>query len=247
MVNSVSQRGRDQIKQFEGCRLDAYRDQAGVATIGYGHTQAVALGLKITQEEAEQYFEKDVADFAMRVRACLTREPSQEQFDALCSLAFNIGVGAFKGSTVWRQFNAADDIAAANAFGLWNKMRVDGKLVESPGLTRRRATEKALYLEGVAQESPHALAEVVPEEKPLQASGTLTGAKVGTAAGVLTGITALVDQVQQTAMNLPWLGDIARFMVANQPKLVGVFALSALGAIGYMAWRRIHDREQGRV
>lgn len=247
MVNSVSARGKQAIREFEGCRLEAYRDQAGVATIGYGHTQGVLMGQKIDQPTADQFFDRDISDFAMRVKARLTREPAQPQFDAMTSLAFNVGVQAFKGSTVCRQFNAGDDIAAANAFGLWNKIRVGGKLVESPGLTHRRAAEKAAYLEGVPKESAVALAEVVPEAKPLEQSGTRRGAQVGVWAGGLTALTALVDQAQQFAMNLPWVGDVARLMVAYQPKLVAGLGVVIVGAALYVGYRRWQDREHGLV
>lgn len=246
-INTVSTRGRDLIKSFEGCRLEAYRDQANVATIGVGHTQGVLMGQKIDQATADQYFERDIDDFAMRVKACLTREPTQEQFDALCSLAFNIGVAGFKGSTVCAKFNAGDDIAAANAFGLWNKMRVNGALIESPGLTHRRAAEKALYLEGVPKESAVALAEVVPEAKPLSESGTRRGAQVGVWAGGLTAVTALVQQAQDFLMNIPWAGSVFQWMVAYNPKVVGGLAVAIVGAALYVGYRRWQDREHGLV
>lgn len=243
-VNAVSARGRDLIKQFEGCRLEAYRDSKGIATIGYGHTEEVFMGQKIDQPTADQFFERDIDGFAMRVRACIHREPTQEQFDAMCSLAFNIGIGGFKDSTVCRRFDAGDDIAAANAFGMWNKIRVNGALTESPGLARRRAAEKALYLEGVPQESAQALAEVVPEQKTLKESGTVKGGVGAGIATAATAVTAMIQQGQDFLMQIPWVGQAFQFVVREQPKLMGVFAVGAAAGLIYMVWRRIHDHER---
>lgn len=138
----VSEAGRKLIAGFEGCRLEAYKDIVGVWTIGYGHTEGVSAGQKITQEEADGLLAKDLDLFANGVEKLLTRVPTQAQFDAMVSLAFNIGLSGFKGSSILKYFNAGQDSKAAEYFLKWNK--AGGKIVS--GLVRRRAAEAELYL-----------------------------------------------------------------------------------------------------
>ena len=144
----VNQAGRDLIAEFEGQRLTAYRCPAGVLTIGIGSTKpAVSPGQQITVDEMWSRFDHDIAIFETGVLAALAGAPTtQNQFNAMTSLAFNIGLQGFRTSSVLRAHRAGNTSAAANAFGLWNKATVDGRLVEVPGLTRRRAAEAALYL-----------------------------------------------------------------------------------------------------
>lgn len=140
------------IKQFEGLKLTAYHDIAGVPTIGYGHTgidvthEDVRNGLTITEREAETILLNDINRFERCVSAAVKQKITQNQFDAMVSLAYNVGCIGFSNSTVLRKLNAGDDHAAANAFLLWNKATIDGKLTEVPGLTRRRKAERELFL-----------------------------------------------------------------------------------------------------
>jgi GH24 family phage-related lysozyme (muramidase) len=115
----VSQVGINLIKSFEGCRLVAYKDAAGVPTIGYGHTMGVKMGQTITQSQAEQMFVDDVTIFSDRVASLVKVSITQNQFDALTSLAYNIGVGGLKTSTLLEYLNAGNVSAAANEFGKW--------------------------------------------------------------------------------------------------------------------------------
>ena len=142
---SPSQACLNLIKRFEGCRLDAYPDPGTGGdpwTIGYGHTgPEVHKGLRISQDIAEAYLLKDVTHFADGVRKLLNRDPAQNQFDAMVSLAYNIGLGNFGKSTVLRKFNEGDLISSAKGFMLWTKAA--GK--ELPGLVTRRAAEQALF------------------------------------------------------------------------------------------------------
>lgn len=138
----ISQRGLDLIKQFEGCRLTAYRCPADVLTIGYGHTGPdVTEGLRITPQQAEALLRGDLARFEDGVRRH-AGAATQDQFDALVSFAFNVGIGALAGSTLLKRHKAGDKARAANEFLRWNKA---GGIV-LPGLTRRRAAERRLYL-----------------------------------------------------------------------------------------------------
>lgn len=136
------------IKSFEGLRLTAYLCPAGVPTIGYGHTGLdvshadVAAKWTITEAQAEEILRRDLGRFEKAVASCIARPLTQNQFDAMVSLAFNIGAAAFRGSSVVRRFNAGRTTEAADAFLLWNK--AGGKVL--PGLVRRREAERALFL-----------------------------------------------------------------------------------------------------
>lgn len=130
------------VKSFEGCKLTAYQDIVGVWTIGYGHTLGVKLGDTITQVRADEMLADELNAFESRMLTLCTTNTNPYQSDAMTSLSFNIGLGAFAASTVLRKHNASDTEGAAAAFALWNK--ADGFPVA--GLTRRRAAEAALYL-----------------------------------------------------------------------------------------------------
>jgi len=147
----ISPEGLTLIKRFEGLRLHAYQDVGGVWTIGYGTTRTpdgpVAEGQRITQTEAEAFLADDVREFEQGVDAAVTVGVTQPMFDALVSLAYNVGLGAFRGSTLLRKLNARDWEGAAAEFARWNKV---GQTVVD-GLTRRRAEEAAVFRAGVAQ------------------------------------------------------------------------------------------------
>jgi lysozyme len=154
----TSAAGIEIIKRNEGCRLEAYLDTIAdppVWTIGYGDTSNVHPAMRITQQEAEDRLAGRLSrEFEPGVLAALQGAAvSQPQFDAMVSLAWNIGVGGFKGSSVARLHRAGDYAAAASAFALWN--RAGGRAIE--GLTRRRKEEAALYLSASvgSQEPPN--------------------------------------------------------------------------------------------
>jgi lysozyme len=132
-------------EQFEGCELTAYQDQVGVWTIGYGHTGPdVVAGLIITQDQAQALLAKDVGSAAACVNAVVTVQLSQEEFDALVDFVFNLGAGAFRGSTLLRVLNTGDFASAAAQFDAWD--RAGGAVVA--GLLRRRQAETALFQTG---------------------------------------------------------------------------------------------------
>ena len=134
------------IKEFEGCRLTAYKCPAGVLTIGYGHTSAagsppVTSGQRITQAEADAILIRDLAKYEAPVLRLVKVPMTQGQFDALVSLCYNIGAGNLAKSSVVRLLNAGDVRGATGAFAAWNKG--GGKVL--PGLVRRRKAEAALF------------------------------------------------------------------------------------------------------
>ncbi len=134
--------GADLIKSFESCRLKAYLPTPDdVWTIGYGHTEGVKEGDTCTQEEADAWFLEDVEWAEDCVNRAVTSQLTQNEFDALVSLCFNIGCGAFGKSTLVKLLNAGDYDAAAHEFGRWNKQR--GTVLA--GLTRRRTAEEQLF------------------------------------------------------------------------------------------------------
>lgn len=143
----------DFIKHEEGLILHPYHDEAEVPTIGYGSTmyktgKRVTMQDKpITEPEAFDLLKWEVDNKTAAVSGALKNVVlNQNQFDALVSLAYNIGVGAFAGSTVAKRVKAnPQDPTIRNAFMMWNKVHKDGKLVVSDTLTGRRKREADLY------------------------------------------------------------------------------------------------------
>lgn len=138
----VSGRGLKLIKQSEGIFLQAYRCPANVLTIGYGHTAGVQPGDVITAEQADTFLQEDVAESVRAVNRLVTVPLTQNQFDALVSFVFNLGIGNFRTSTLLKKLNAGDYSGAAEEFPRW--VRAGGK--QLPGLIKRRDAEKTLFL-----------------------------------------------------------------------------------------------------
>lgn len=151
----TSSAGRVAITQREGVVLTAYKDSVGILTIGVGHTSAagkptVTPGMKITKAEADEILSRDLATFEKAVNDAVKVSLNQNEFDALVSLAFNIGGGAFKKSTLVKRLNAGDRAGAANAFLMWNK--AGGKTLQ--GLVNRRKAERLQFLSGKPGPTP---------------------------------------------------------------------------------------------
>lgn len=141
MSRATGQKGIDLIKRFEGLRLRSYLCPANVWTIGYGHTGGVTNNQIITSEQAESILKTDLRRFENGVSDVVKVDLNQNQFDALVSLAFNIGLSAFAGSTLVRLLNDRDYAGAADQFLRWDK--AGGKVLQ--GLSTRRAAERALF------------------------------------------------------------------------------------------------------
>jgi len=140
---TASQECIELLKMFEGVRLERYLDSAGLPTIGVGHLIRDGESFqKITLAQAEQLLKKDIAAAAKSVNRSAHLFLNQQQFDALVSFVFNIGVGNFEKSTMLRLLNKGQYKAAAGEFDRWAYV----KLELSKGLARRRAVEKALFL-----------------------------------------------------------------------------------------------------
>ncbi len=144
----ISKNGLDLIKKYEGLSLHPYLCPAGIPTIGYGSTyypfniKVKMSDAPITLAEAEELLGYTVNNtFSKAVNSLVTVPLTQNQFDALISFTYNLGVGALKSSTLLKKLNAEDYAGAALQLLRWNK---DGKKVLA-GLTARRASEKALF------------------------------------------------------------------------------------------------------
>lgn len=143
----ISERGIALIKSFEKCRLTAYLPTPNDRwTVGYGHTGPdVTEGTVWTQQKADFELLLDIGRAELGVETSVTVPMTQGEFDACVSLAYNIGVAAFRDSTLVRLLNAGDHEGASLQFKRWNKQ----KGVVLAGLTRRRAAEAELF-EGTA-------------------------------------------------------------------------------------------------
>ena len=143
----VSPSGVDLICNFEGLELKAYDDGVGVWTIGYGTTKypngiRVKKGDTCTLDQAKAYMQNDLKAFEQTVNSAIKVPLNQNQFDALVSLAYNIGATAFKKSTLVKRLNEGNYNAAANQFNVW--VNAGGKRMQ--GLVNRRAAERTLFL-----------------------------------------------------------------------------------------------------
>ncbi len=143
----ISPSGIDLICNFEGKRLTAYDDGVGVWTIGFG-TTVYPNGIKVkkgdtcTEAQAKTYMAHDLKKFEATVNKAVTVQLNQNQFDALVSLAYNIGTNAFSKSTLVKKLNANDIRGAADQFDVW--VNAGGKRMQ--GLVNRRAKEKEVFL-----------------------------------------------------------------------------------------------------
>ncbi|MBP6733523.1 MAG: lysozyme [Chromatiaceae bacterium] len=141
MTMSISPAGIAMIQAHEGLRLTAYRDAGGVWTIGYGSTAGVRRGMTLTRDQAVLRLYHDLDDAEATVNSRVTVPLTQGQFDALTSLVFNIGGGAFRKSTLLQKINAGDYAGAAAEFPRWVKAK--GRIL--PGLVTRRAAERQRF------------------------------------------------------------------------------------------------------
>ena len=145
----ISDKGLGLIKAFEGFRAKPYRDPVGIPTVAYGATyypdgRRVRLSdPPMTEAEGEMMLRHQVRAYADGIARYAQVALNQNQFDALTSWAYNVGLEAARTSTLMRKLNAKDYQGAANELPRWN--RAGGKVLA--GLTRRREAERALFLE----------------------------------------------------------------------------------------------------
>lgn len=137
---------------FEAFRAAPYRDIAGIPSIGFGATHYAdgrSVGLAdppLTRDAALALLQTDLRAVWAAISPALAQPPAPRQAAAMLSLAYNIGAGAFRGSSLLRKFNAGDVAGAADQFFVWDKAHVKGVLAPLPGLAARRAAERTLFL-----------------------------------------------------------------------------------------------------
>lgn len=247
----ISEFGLSLIEAFEGYFAKPYHCPAGVLTQGYGHT-AMAGGEKIggtwTKAQARDVLRDDLSRmFEPGVRALLTREPTQHQYDALVSFAFNCGLGNLKKSSVLKFHNRGKTTQAAAAFGLW--VKAAGKTL--PGLVRRRATEALLY-QGIhdtnfdgKRQSTEPVFGAMPQavdhsrEKPSQ-SGVVQGITTATTGAALQQSAPSIGETLQGAADAL----APATMVPGVETVIGwiavagvVLSLGGLAYAGFCKWR----------
>jgi GH24 family phage-related lysozyme (muramidase) len=187
-VVTLSPEGRRLIISFEGLlkrlpqagdgvqRYVSYRCPANVATIYAGCTEGVHDGMVVTEAQGEEMFARELQKFERGVAAAVKVPLNQNEFDALVSLAYNIGIAAFRRSTVLKRLNRGDRRGAAEAFGLWNKG--GGRVLR--GLVSRRKREAALFLKPVEQPAePFMPQAVTASASPTTKTAVLTASAAG--------------------------------------------------------------------
>ncbi len=153
---SASTQCFDMIKGFEGFRANKYNDPVGHCTIGYGtllhegncnntHASETPYASGITEAQATQLLIEKANEFQRTINDSVTVELNQNQYDALVSFAYNIGSGAFRSSTLLKVLNKGDYAAVPAEIRKWTKGRVNGALVDLPGLVTRRDREANLF------------------------------------------------------------------------------------------------------
>lgn len=138
----INSDGLSLIKSFEGCRLKAYKDAVGILTIGYGDTHNVIPNQEITQDEADVRLMQRLEEFEKGVSSLVKVSITENQFSALISFAYNLGLGNLKISMLLRCINKHNNTGAADEFLKWTK--AGGR--ELSGLVRRRRAERDLFL-----------------------------------------------------------------------------------------------------
>jgi lysozyme len=187
-MRKINAEGIALIKQWEGLRLKAYKCEANVLTIGYGHTTNVTEDMQITEEEAEQLLLRDISVFEAEVSRSVTVKISDNQFAALVSWAFNVGVGAMRKSSLIRKLNAGDYASVPSELARWNKAK--GKVVA--GLSNRRAAEAGLWARG-SFVSSRGVEPVAPNENSKAAEAGKLGGVAAAAATASPAIMGLSD------------------------------------------------------
>ena len=233
----MSDAGIALIKEFEGCRLKAYRCPAGIWTIGYGHTSAAGIPVvnpedTITQDEAEDILRRDLQQYERGVEKLVTVEITQGQFDALVDFAYNAGVGALQKSTLLKKVNAEDFDAVPAEFMKWTK----GGGKELPGLVRRRRAEVKLW-RGL-DERPVTVDETRAAPDQPKASKSITQSKEANGA-LLAGSAGAVAVAQEV---MPLVQEGKDILSTFSPSVaVLLIIIAAAGAVWYFRKKRLDE------
>lgn len=226
--------GRSFITRWEGCHLKAYLCPANVWTIGVGHTAAMGnptpvSGMKITQDEADAILARDLSQIERDIIASVKVKLAQKQFDTLVSFVFNVGIGAFRKSTLLKKLNAGNYAAVPEELMKWT--RAGGKVLQ--GLVNRRKAEADLWRGAPTDQKPEALMpqEVDPPRKMRQ-SKEGNAALIAGGAATVSAANDIANQIKQTGDNVTSLIDLLK----NPTFLAFILIAVAAGAIWY--WRK---------
>ncbi len=194
----------------------------GVLTIGYGHTATVQPGMEITEAEAHELFLRDLRPCERAVEMNINVPLTDGQFGALVSFVYNLGTSFRPGSplhNIAKTLNAGDYDGAIRRMMLYNKQRINGRLVVVPGLVNRRQAEAGLWARGSHVASKNVQAEAGVQMK--EAATTNTGVGAGAVAASVAAVTPVVAALQ----GLDWRVGVA---------IVGAAFLAYLGVL---IWR----------
>lgn len=232
----VSPNGIRLIKGFESFQPKAYICPAGVLTIGYGSTTGVFTGQTITEPDASALLAKELKRYEAAVD--FSCDCNQNEFDALTSLCYNIGIDGFKSSSVLKAHKRGDHSSAARAFALWNKG--GGKVLA--GLVRRRAAEAALYLTAVPDDVSDAVAE--PDmPQAVDAPKSLAKSKINMAQATTAGIATITGATEA----LKAVGDFKDSVATLGQWMVPLACLAVVVLCGFTIWQRYDLRKRGVV
>lgn len=243
----VSTKGVADIEKREGFRPLPYQDGAGVWTQGIGETQGItSLSVPIEYGTAKiRFLELLQSKYADPVTMLLEDAPTtQDQFDAMVSLAYNIGVKAFSRSSVLRAHKEGDINAATAAFAMWNKITdpTTKKLVVDRGLTIRRAAEASVYHGPAAPDAVGSATPSADSEKPLSQTRSVAGGTLAAAATTLSVVAQVTSSVKDTAGNV--VGVAQEF--GDTWVVMGIVGgIMAFVGICWALWARYQDRQNG--
>ncbi len=215
-MRAIPRAGVDLIRSFEACKLTSYQDVAGVWTVGWGHTRHARANQTITQDQAEAWFAEDcdivVRSIANVLKPEILARLSVDEYSAICSFAFNLGVRP-KTHQIWALINSGQFDRVPARLKLYNKAVVGGQLVPVAGLTRRRRAESDLWEtdgEEVVLTASQATVTPTPKvEKKLALSKRLW---LGLTAAASAGANWLVEHVKMVG---DWAGQL-QTLVAPQ-------------------------------
>ena len=243
------------LKQFEGCKLKAYRCPAGILTIGYGHTSAagapaVTDGMTITQKQADDILSRDLVKYETAVQNMLQQPLTQHQIDVLVDFAYNAGVGALEKSTLLKKVNAAQFSDVPTELMKWTKGKIPGKGMQVlPGLLRRRQAESAWWTADLPiPTTPEQIfsheqeQRIEPEPLPVPSMAT---SKQGNAALLTVGLGGLgaAKEIAAQAQDASVTGDKIMGLLHNSNFVI----MATVIALGVAIWyfRKQHMEAHG--
>ncbi len=198
----ISRSGLALIKSFEGFRERATRLPDGRWVVGYGHVKSAREGVRVSPEDAEALLIYDLKPIEEALEDLLFSPLNQNQHDAIVSFASNISLGLFRDSEVLRFLNSGEHIRAAHAMEVWRKARLNGHVCVVDALVRRRAIEKALFLEHPDGRATAATPLVAPQ-KDVSVYDVQKEPEIETQSDDIENMTSALEQLLATGSPIP--------------------------------------------